>query len=72
MDATINVLQQDRKQVDTKCRICIATNPDHADHPLSICPILEDHQCLKSAYINARSTTKQTIAAQQAATSKAI
>ena len=53
MDAAINVHQRDPKQVDTKCMICVATNPTNADHQFSICPVLEDHEFLKTAYINA-------------------
>ena len=55
MDAAINVLQQDPKQVDTKCMICIATNPEHADHPFSIYPVFTDHEFLKTAYEQPRS-----------------
>ena len=67
MDAAINVLQRDPKQVDTKCMICIATNPEHADHPFSTCPVLEYYEYLKTAYINARGAAKRALAAQQAA-----
>ena len=59
MDAAVNFLQQDPKQVDTKCMICVATNPTNADHQFSICPVLKDHEFLKTAYINLMQLNKQ-------------
>ena len=52
--------------------ICIATNPEYADHLFSTCPVLEDHEFLRTAYINARGAAKKALAAQLAVTSKAI
>ena len=72
MEAAINVLQRDPKQEDTKCMICIATNPTNVNHPFNNCPVLKGHEFLKAAYINARGAAKRTLAAQQVVTTKAI
>ena len=67
--AAIKVLEKHPQKVDQACLICLVTNPDDSDHTFGHCPVLKDHEFLKSAYIkcciNARRMNKEQAAAFQ-------
>ena len=68
--AAINVLEKNPHKVDQECLICLVTDPDGADHHFGHCPILNNHEFLKTAYIKATLEARPAIKAQAAALQK--
>ena len=66
LKAALNVLQRSSSLLDQDCMICLTTNPEDADHKFNVCPILNNIEHLKRAYIKGCMAIRQALNLQKA------
>ena len=67
LEAALNTLQQSPNLLEQDCLICLTTNPKDADHKFNNCPILNNIEHLKTAYIKGCIAARQALNLQKAA-----
>ena len=72
LHAMLNALERRPQLLDKDCLICRTTNPDDADHKFNACPILNNHELLKTAYIKGCIAARQALDLQKASHSNKL